>query len=104
MDGHQDMETTTSEGERNLKELGACKWEELDHLHPRDREERAMKLQVQQQVFEINLIYGVLEAVLENSNLRKARKMPWATTAPLVYSRSAKLHPCQRILQAFLNN
>lgn len=52
----------------------------------------------------LKLIYGVLEVVLENSNFRKARKMPWATTAPLIYSSSAKLHSCQRILQAFLNN
>lgn len=55
MDGHQGMETTTSKGDRNLKELGACKLEELDQLHLREREEMAMKLQVQQQVFEINL-------------------------------------------------
>lgn len=54
-DGHQDMETTTSKGRGNLKKLDACKLEELDQLHPRVREEMAMKLQVQQQVFEINL-------------------------------------------------
>lgn len=55
MDGHQGMETATSEGDRNLKELGACKSEELDQLHLREKEEMAMKLQVQQRVFEINL-------------------------------------------------
>lgn len=42
-DGHQDMETTTSKGERNLRELAACKLEELDQLHLRVREEMAMK-------------------------------------------------------------
>jgi len=53
-EGHQDMEMTTSKGEGNLRELRVCQLEELDQLHPRVREEMAMKLQVQQQVFEIN--------------------------------------------------
>lgn len=51
----------------------------------------------------LKLIYGGLEAVLENSNLRRARKMPWATTGLLVSSKSAKWSSCQRMLQAFLN-
>lgn len=55
-EGHQDMEMTTSKWKENLKELSACKLEELDQLHPRAREERAIKLQVQQQVIEINLL------------------------------------------------
>lgn len=38
-EGHQDMEMTTSEGNENLKELSAYKLQELDQLHPRDREE-----------------------------------------------------------------
>lgn len=50
-----DMETTTSKGDGNLKELGPSKLEELDQLHHRVRKEMAIKLQVQQQVFKINL-------------------------------------------------
>lgn len=49
------METTTSKGEGNLKELHPSKLEGLDQLHPRVRKEMAVKLQVQQQVFKINL-------------------------------------------------
>jgi len=53
----------------------------------------------------LKLIHGGLEGGAgKYSNLRKARKMPWATTVPFVCSRFAKRNSWQRILHAFLNN